>query len=101
VLVSDALDKAIRRQERAYLGELLILKARAQSMLGDMAGAEQGFRIAISTALALGSVPARLAAMGHLADLSRQTARQTSIIEAIDRPLHVPVAARPPSTPLL
>ncbi|WP_175764051.1 sigma-54-dependent transcriptional regulator [Burkholderia ambifaria] len=100
VLVSDALDKAIRRQERAYLGELLILKARAQSMLGDMAGAEQGFRIAISTALALGSVPARLAAMGHLADLSRQTARETSIIEAIDRPLHVPVAARPPSTPL-
>ncbi|WP_175756727.1 sigma-54-dependent transcriptional regulator [Burkholderia ambifaria] len=100
VLVSDALDKAIRRQERAYLGELLILKARAQSMLGDMAGAEQGLRIAISTALALGSVPARLAAMGHLADLSRHAACQTSIIEAIDRPLHMPVAARPPSTPL-
>ncbi|RQR49990.1 sigma-54-dependent Fis family transcriptional regulator [Burkholderia sp. Bp9140] len=100
VLVSDALDKVIRRQERAYLGELLILKARAQSMLGDTAGAEQGLRIAISTALALGSVPARVAAMGHLADLSRQTARPASIIEAIDRPLHVPVAARPPAMPL-
>ncbi|RQS07881.1 sigma-54 dependent transcriptional regulator [Burkholderia sp. Bp8998] len=100
ILVSDALDMVIRRQERAYLGELLILKARAQSMLGDTAGAEQGLRIAISTALALGSVPARVAAMGHLADLSRQPARPTSIIEAIDRPLHMPVAARPPAMPL-
>lgn len=99
-LVSDALDKMIRRQERAYLGELLILKARAQSMLGDTAGAEQGLRIAISTALALGSVPARLAAMGHLADLSRPAARPASIIETLERPLHLPVAPRPSATPL-
>ena len=99
-LVSDALDKMIRRQERAYLGELLILKARAQSMLGDTAGAEQGLRIAISTALALGSVPARLAAMGHLADLSRPAARPASIIETIERPLHLPIAPRPSATPL-
>ncbi|AXF23947.1 sigma-54-dependent Fis family transcriptional regulator [Burkholderia pyrrocinia] len=94
-LVSEALDEVIRRQERAYLGELLIVKARAQWMLGDTGAAEQGLRIAISTALALGSVPARLAATAYLADLLRQSTRTTSAVEALERPLHVSAAALP------
>nr|WP_269112410.1 sigma-54 dependent transcriptional regulator [Burkholderia diffusa] len=94
-LVSEALDEVIRRQERAYLGELLIVKARAQWMLGDTGAAEQGLRIAISTALALGSVPARLAATTYLEDLLRQSARTTSGVDAIEQPLHVAAAALP------
>ncbi|WP_431823347.1 sigma 54-interacting transcriptional regulator [Burkholderia sp. F1] len=94
-LVSEALDEAIRRHERAYLGELLIVKARAQWMLGDTCAAEQGLRIAISTALALGSVPARLAAATYLADLLRQTGRTVPAVETPERALHVPAAARP------
>ncbi|RQS29015.1 sigma-54-dependent Fis family transcriptional regulator [Burkholderia sp. Bp8992] len=92
-LVSEAIDEVIRRQERAYLGELLIVKARAQWMLGDTGAAEQGLRIAISTALALGSVPARLAATTYLAELLRQPARTTPDVEAHERPLHVPAVA--------
>ncbi|WP_423763569.1 sigma 54-interacting transcriptional regulator [Burkholderia sp. NLJ2] len=94
-LVSEAIDEVIRRQERAYLGELLIVKARAQWMLGDTGAAEQGLRIAISTAQALGSVPARLAATTYLADLLQQFARTTPAVEALERPLHVPAAALP------
>jgi len=91
-LVTAALDEVIQRQERVYLGELLIVKARAQWALGDVNAAEQGLRSAISTALALGSVPARLAAATYLADLLRQSGRTALAIEALERALRMPAA---------
>ncbi|GAB2896097.1 sigma-54 dependent transcriptional regulator [Paraburkholderia jirisanensis] len=91
-LVSASLDELIQRQERVYLSELLIVKARAQWALGDINAAEQGLRSAISTALALGSVPARLSAATYLADLLRQSGRKAPAVEALERALRMPAA---------
>lgn len=93
-LVSTALDEVLQRQERVYLGEMLIVRARAQWALGDATAAEQGLRSAISTALALGSVPARLSAATYLADLLQQTGRREAAIETLERALRVPAATR-------
>ncbi|MEE4461555.1 sigma-54 dependent transcriptional regulator, partial [Azotobacter chroococcum] len=74
-LLADALDLALEHQERTYLGELQTLKARARWAQGDTDGAEQELRSALSTAMALGSVSARIAAATQLALLLRQTRR--------------------------
>nr|WKF60213.1 Transcriptional regulatory protein ZraR [Paraburkholderia busanensis] len=94
-LLAGALDEAIERQERVYLGELLIVRARAQWALGDLNGAEQGLRSAISTARALGSVPARIAASTYLADLLKQSGRRTDAIDVLERALRAESSERP------
>ncbi|WP_175905632.1 sigma 54-interacting transcriptional regulator [Burkholderia seminalis] len=86
-ILATALDEVLARQERVYLGELLIVRARAQWALGDLVVAEQGLRTALSTALALGSVPARVDAARYLADLLRHTGRRVEAIETLERGL--------------
>lgn len=72
-ILATAIDETLARQERVYLGELLVTRARAQWALGDVHAAELGLRTALSTALAFGSVPARVDAARYLADLLRST----------------------------
>jgi DNA-binding NtrC family response regulator len=68
-LMSQALDIALQHQDRAYLGELFGVQGRARMAMGDLDGAEDALRSAMSTALALGAAPARLSAAMHLAEL--------------------------------
>jgi DNA-binding NtrC family response regulator len=86
-ILATAVDETLARQERAYLGELLVTRARAQWALGDLTAAEQGLRTALSTALAFGSVPARVDAARYLADLFRSTGRMADAIETLERGL--------------
>jgi DNA-binding NtrC family response regulator len=86
-VVSHAIDAALEQQDRAYLGELLVLKARAQGARGKFDHAEQELRGAFSTAMALGSVPARVAAAYHLALLLKQTDRIPQAAETLTRGL--------------
>ncbi len=74
-LIAQALDVVMEHQDRAYLAELLDVQGRAKMAQGDLDGAEEGLRGALSTAYALGSVPARLKAANHLADLLARTNR--------------------------
>ncbi|TDV19703.1 sigma 54-interacting transcriptional regulator [Paraburkholderia caballeronis] len=82
-----ALDTVLERQERVYLGELLIVRARALHALGELGQAEQELRSAISTAEALGSVPARIAAATYLADLLAGIGRLADGIQMLERAL--------------
>ncbi len=75
-LVTQALDVVMEHQDRAYLAELLDVQGRAKMAQGDLDGAEEGLRGALSTANALGSVPARLEAANHLAELLNRTGRR-------------------------
>lgn len=84
-ILATAVDETLARQERAHLGELLITRARAQWALGDLISAEQGLRTALSTALAFGSVPARVDAARYLADLLRSTGRRADAIDILAR----------------
>lgn len=86
-MIEHAIDTALEQQDRAYLGELFVIRARAQWALGKLDNAEQEFRGAMSTALALGSVPARIAAAYHLALLMHETNRPTQAIETLKRGL--------------
>ncbi|EEA02396.1 putative sigma54 specific transcriptional regulator [Burkholderia sp. H160] len=86
-ILATALDETLARQERAYLGELMVTLARAQWALGDLTAAEQGLRTALSTALAFGSVPARADAARYLADLLRSTGRHAEAIDTLQRGL--------------
>ncbi len=86
-MIEHAIDTALEQQERAYLGELFVIRARAQWALGKLENAEQELRSAMSTALALGSVPARIAASYHLAKLMCETNRSTQAIETLKRGL--------------
>ncbi|MGL4270188.1 MAG: helix-turn-helix domain-containing protein, partial [Plesiomonas sp.] len=76
-LAAHALDMAIAHKERAYLGELLIVRARARWALGDLDAAEQGFYSALTTSEALGVIPAQLNAGIYLAQLLQQSGRST------------------------
>ncbi|CAM2180439.1 AAA domain-containing protein [Burkholderia latens] len=87
VVTAIALDEVLARQERVYLGELLIVRARAQWALGNPVVAEQGLRTALSTALALGSVPARVDAARYLAELLRHTDRRAEAADTLERAL--------------
>ncbi|CAH2928517.1 MAG: hypothetical protein CPSOU_5364 [uncultured Paraburkholderia sp.] len=90
-LLATAIDETLARQERVYLGKLLVTRAHAQWALGDVNAAELGLRTALSTALAFGAVPAR-----YLADLLRSTARVAEAIETLERGLRsLPVDATP------
>ncbi len=86
-VLSAALDVVLERQERVYLSELLIVRARAVRASGELALAEQELRSAISTAQALGSVPARIAAATHLADLLAEIGRHADAIQTLERAL--------------
>ncbi|HEX7932165.1 MAG TPA: sigma-54 dependent transcriptional regulator [Paraburkholderia sp.] len=86
-ILATAIDETLARQERVYLGKLLVTRARAQWALGDVNAAELGLRTALSTALAFGSVPARVDAAHYLADLLRSTGRVAEAIETLERGL--------------
>jgi transcriptional regulator with AAA-type ATPase domain len=86
-MLATAIDETLARQERVYLGELLVTRARAQWALGDVNAAELGLRTAMSTALAFGSVPARVDAARYLADLLRSTGRKAEAIDILERGL--------------
>jgi DNA-binding NtrC family response regulator len=84
-LVSHALDLALNHQERVYLSELLVLKACGVLATGDLEGAESGLHNALSTALALGAVPAGIRAATQLALLLSRTGRREQAVEALSR----------------
>lgn len=99
--MSQALDLAFKHQERAYLSELMEVKARARLALNDIVGAEQGFRCAITTAQTLGIVPAQIIATSELARLLNQSQRKaeavallSSILKNIDSQLAPPFVNR-------
>ena len=91
-LMGQAMDVALDHQDRAYLGELLDVQGRARQAVGDLEGAEDALRSAMSTALALGAVPARVRAATHLAELLRDSGRARSARDGWrrNRPQHRP-----------
>lgn len=84
-LITQALDVVMEHQDRAYLAELIDVQGRAKAAKGDLEGAEEGLRSAMSTAMALGSVPARLESANHLAQLLTDTGRVTSAADVLTR----------------
>lgn len=66
LLVSPSIDISIRHQERAYLVELMELRARAQAALGDKDAAKAGFESVLSAACVLCTVPSRIRAAAQL-----------------------------------
>lgn len=87
-LISPSIDISIRHQERAYLVELMELRARALAALGEKDAAKAGFESALSTACVLGTVPARIRAAAQLLRM------HGSVSAALDWPdvLHAVVA---------
>lgn len=86
-LVDVALDLAQDHQERAYLCELMLLRGRALLALGDDREAEATLRVALSTALTLGVVPARLHAALELARLLERSERGAQVQSILMRAL--------------
>lgn len=86
-LVDVALDLAQDHQERAYLCELMLLRGRALLALGDDREAEATLRVALSTALTLGVVPARLHAAVELARLLERSERGAQVQSILVRAL--------------
>ncbi len=87
-VINQAIDIALEQQDRAYLGELMVIQARALWMLGELDTAEQELRSALSTAMALGSVPARIHAAHHLAlFLLKERRRPVQATETLVRAL--------------
>ncbi|MGC4062513.1 MAG: sigma 54-interacting transcriptional regulator [Aquabacterium sp.] len=86
-LMSHSLDIALEHQDRAYLGELFDVQGRARMAMGDMDGAEDAMRSALSAAMALGALPARLAASTHLAELMAASGRLSQAREILDKAL--------------
>lgn len=84
-LIEQALDIAQSHHERAYLSELMCVGGLAKHMLGDLDSAEDSLRNALSTALALGSVPGRIRAATHLAELLLQDGRRVQAIAVLDK----------------
>lgn len=84
-LVSHALDIALDHQDRVYASELMVLKACGVLATGDFDGAESGLRNALSTAQALGSVPAGISAATQLALLLNRTNRCEQAVEVLSR----------------
>ncbi|MDR5746544.1 sigma-54 dependent transcriptional regulator [Caballeronia sp. LZ029] len=95
-MLAGAIEETLARQERVYMGELLVTQARAQWALGDLSAAESGLRTALSTALALGSVPARVDAARHLAGLLRASGRIDEGIDTLERALRTLVPGATP-----
>jgi tetratricopeptide (TPR) repeat protein len=72
-ILGQGIDLVLERQERAYLLEMLT---------------------AMSTALTLGSVPARISAATYLAELMHETHRTAQAIGMLERALRVPSSNR-------
>ena len=66
---------------------LLDVQGRARRAMGDLDGAEEALRSAMSTALALGAVPARLRAATHLAQLLKDDGRVRPARDLLDKTL--------------
>lgn len=94
-LAEHALEIALEHQERAYLGELQVLKAQALRAQGRPHQAEQELYSAFSTALALGSVPARTAAARELASILHHAGRTAQATELLTRALRGTDASAP------
>ena len=75
ILLATAIDEALERQDRAYLAELQCARGLARQARGEAVGAEEDLRAALSTALTLNSVPARVCAATRLAELLRSDGR--------------------------
>lgn len=86
-LMSHAMEVCLKHQERAYLGELLVVQGRARWAMGQLDEAEDSLRSAMSTALALGAVPARLSAVTYLAQLLCETARPVQARDCLSKVL--------------
>ena len=86
-LINHAMDVTLDHQDLVYMGELLIVQGRARAMMGDDEGAEESFRSAWSTAMALGAVPSRLTTATHLAELMWRQGRQRQARELLDKTL--------------
>lgn len=86
-LMSQAMDVCLDHQDRAYLGELLDVQGRARQALGDIEGAEDALRSAMSTSLALGAMPARIRTATHLAELLNASGRTRSARDLLDKTL--------------
>ncbi|OEZ63829.1 sigma-54 dependent transcriptional regulator [Duganella sp. HH105] len=84
-LIEQALEIAQSHHERAYLSELMCVGGLAKQMLGDLDGAEDGLRSALSTAQALGSVPGRIRAATHLAELLYQDGRRRQAVSLLEK----------------
>lgn len=84
-LMSQAMDVCLDHQDRAYLGELLDVQGRARQVMGDIEGAEDALRSAMSTSLALGAMPARIRAATHLAELLHASGRTRSARDLLDK----------------
>ncbi|MEO4046624.1 sigma-54 dependent transcriptional regulator [Pseudomonas sp. CAU 1711] len=84
-LAAQALDTVLEHQDRAYMSELLDVRARARLSMGDTEGGEQGLRSAYSTAVALGSVPARVRTAANLAILLCRTNRRGQALDLLIR----------------
>ena len=84
-LMTQAMDVCLDHQDRAYLGELLDVQGRARQATGDLEGAEEALRSALSTATALGAVPARIRTTTHLAALLHQLGRTRAATELLDK----------------
>jgi tetratricopeptide (TPR) repeat protein len=86
-LVAAALEIALERHERAYLGEMLDVFARARLAMGDLPGAERELRNALSSAVALGSAAGGVGVATHLAQLLAHTGRRPEAKEVLLRAL--------------
>lgn len=86
-LMTHAMEVCLKYQERAYLGELLVVQGRARWAMGQLDEAEDSLRSAMSTALALGAVPARLSAATHLAKLLCEANRPTQARDCLSKTL--------------
>jgi transcriptional regulator with AAA-type ATPase domain len=84
-LIATALEIALQHNERAYLPELLCTAGLARIKLGDPDGAEEDLRGALSTALALGSVPGRVRAAALLAELLLMQGRRRQAVTVLDK----------------
>lgn len=74
-VVTLALDVALEYQERAYLVELLDVRARAWLAQGQAMNAEHELRNALSAAMALGAATARVRVAVHLAEMLAASGR--------------------------
>ncbi len=86
-LMAQAQEVVLGYQDRACLAELMDVQGRARQAMGDLDGAEEAFREAVSTAVALGAVPARLRSATHLADVLVHTGRQRTARDVLTKAL--------------
>ncbi len=85
-LVSRAIDVAIEHQERVYLAELMELRSRVHLASGQFEEAQQGFASALSTALAIGTVPVKIRAATQLARLHESGREASRLYKSLGLP---------------